>query len=263
MTKKLIKTKTYLKYLVDYLIHGDFLSIIAAIKFVLSGNSHRKDRIIRTSLGIFYCRKNTNDFQFANYYYEWEVKKFILDHLQDYNIFIDAGSCIGDYSILLSKKGIQCYAFEPVKNNFEILLKNINLNGLSDSIRAYPVGLGNHNYKSTFIFNPVNTGASRITDIKALSGSQAEIRTFDSLKTEVKTDSRDHILFKIDVEGMECEVITGAAEFILSHTFITFIIETKHSGKEEIIQTLNKYAVFEYGIIDEYNFYALKVKNLN
>lgn len=263
MIIKLNKTKTYLKYLVDYLKYGDVLSVIAAIKFIVSGNSHRKDRIIRTSQGHFFCRKNTNDFQFANYYYEWEVKKYILEHFKDCNIFIDAGACIGDYSVLLSKKGIKCYAFEPVKNNFEILMKNINLNGVNESIMAFPFGLGSQNYTANFIFNPVNTGASRITKSNALSGSQAEIRTIDSLKGEILTGSRDHILFKIDVEGMECEVITGAAEFILSHTFITFIIETKHSGKEKIKNTLNQFAEFKYGNIDEYNFYALKVKNLN
>ena len=64
------KVLTYLRYLTDYLKHGDFLSVLSAFKYILTGTSHKKDRIIITSIGMFFRRKNTNDFQFANYYYE-------------------------------------------------------------------------------------------------------------------------------------------------------------------------------------------------
>ncbi|MEI7662523.1 MAG: hypothetical protein WCK34_10005, partial [Bacteroidota bacterium] len=72
------KLKTYSRYFFDYLKHGDFLSIVASIRYLVNKTSHKNDRIIRTSIGKFYCRKNTNDFQFANWGYEWGVKQFLL-----------------------------------------------------------------------------------------------------------------------------------------------------------------------------------------
>ena len=120
------KTLTYLLYLSDYLKHGDFISVISSVKFLLKKTgSHSKDRIIRTSLGKFYCRKNTNDFQFANYYYEWAVKKFILKNINEYTYFVDAGSCIGDYCVFLSKYKLKCIAFEPVPDNYASLVRTL------------------------------------------------------------------------------------------------------------------------------------------
>ncbi|HNW55151.1 MAG TPA: hypothetical protein PKN21_12820, partial [Bacteroidales bacterium] len=78
------KAVTYIRYFSDYLRFGDFLSILSSVKYLLNKTSHRQNRIIRTSVGWFYCRSNTNDFQFANYYYEWGVKKFIMNRINQF-----------------------------------------------------------------------------------------------------------------------------------------------------------------------------------
>jgi hypothetical protein len=132
----------YLRYLFEYLKFGDFISVIASFRYVVSRKSHKSDRIIRTSIGTFFCRKNTNDFQFANYAYEWNVKKYILDHHHDYSVFIDGGACIGEYCIMLANNGMRCYAFEPVKENYAVLTKNLELNNLTSEIKTFPLDWG-------------------------------------------------------------------------------------------------------------------------
>jgi hypothetical protein len=107
----LTKLNTYFWYLYEYMKHGDFLSVYASVNYLIFKKSHKKDRIIQTSVGKFFCRKNTNDFQFANFRYEWGVKNFILNQINEYSVFIDSGSCIGEYSILLSKVQHQVYCF--------------------------------------------------------------------------------------------------------------------------------------------------------
>lgn len=258
--KKII---TYLRYLSEYLRYGDFTSVISAIKYVKSRTSHSSDRIIKTSVGTFYCRKNTNDFQFANYYYEWGVKKFILKHIKEYNVFIDGGSCIGAYSILLSKCDFRCIAFEPIADNYDALLKNLELNKLSDKVVAYQIGLGNENIQARFKFNAVNTGASSIDREDNSSDQLCEIRTFDSMILDLKIEKKEKILFKLDVEGMETEALLGAADFIIKYPNITFIIEYKHSGIDHVKAVLNTLADFEIGIVDQYNIYARKIRNIN
>lgn len=250
-----------MNYLREYLKYGDFLSIISAAKYLLFRKSHRKDRIIQTSVGKFYCRKNTNDFQFANLHYEWGVKKYLLKQVGMYDTFIDGGSCVGEYCILLSKYNIRCIAFEPILSNFEVLTKNLELNQLSDKVLAYPFGLGKANERVSFEYNPVNTGASHISSQNCSKNCLSDIRTLDSLLPELHLNPQDRIMFKLDVEGMEVDALLGAAEFIHNHEHITFILEDKHSGKGKIVNTLNELAVFEIGVVDEFNIFAKKIKN--
>lgn len=255
------KLWTYFLYLTDYLKHGDFFSVLAAVKYLLFMKSHNGDRVIQTSIGKFYCRKNTNDFQFANYYYEWGVKKYMLKHLNEFNVFIDAGACVGDYCILMAKMGKKCFAFELVPDNIRIIEKNMQLNDLQGKVKVFPYGLGDADYSTSFTFNPINTGASRINKIRTSGFEKAEIRKLDNLISEMAIGQNERILIKLDVEGMETEAIKGAFKFILNYSDIHLIIEEKHSGKQLIQDALNEIALFEFGKVDELNIYAKKIRN--
>ena len=255
------KIQTYTRYLLDFLKHGDFKSVIASVKYVLNKSSHGNDRIIQTSIGTFFCRKNTNDFQFANYYYEWGVKRFILNKKNEFTTFIDAGSCVGDYCILLAKLGKQCFAIEPVPDNIKIIRNNLELNNLQNKVIVLPYGLGDDDYFSSFTFDPINTGASRVNKIQKQEAGKVEIRKLDTLIKEMHIDQKETILLKLDIEGMEAEAIRGAYEFLKYYPNITLIIEDKHSGRKPINDALAEIAVFEFGEVDEFNMYAKKIRN--
>jgi len=252
---------TYLRYFFEYLKHGDFRSIQTSVRYVLFNKSHPNDRIIRTSIGVFFCRNNTNDFQFANLAYEWGVKKYILKRKNEFSVFIDAGSCIGDYCILLAKMDKRCFAFEPVSDNIKTLMKNLRLNSLQNTVRILPYGLGEYNYQTSYRFDPLNTGASRVHKDKRQGDNKAEIRRLDDLMIDLKIDQEEPIFMKLDIEGMETEALRGAMEFIRFYPQITLIIEDYHSGQFPITDTLKEIAVFEFGKIDKFNMYAKKLKN--
>lgn len=253
------KITTYTYYFWDYLKNGDVHSILASIQYVINKSSHRSDRIITSSIGTFLCRKNTNDFQFANFYYEWNVKRYILKNKLNFNVFIDGGACIGDYDILLTKNNLRCIAFEPDRRNFDTMQKNLELNHLETDIMTFCCGLGDKNQQAKILFDPINTGASKVITEEKFDGSTVEIRTFDSLLPEMNLSNEDHILFKLDVEGMEVEAIIGATEFIRLYPNITFVIEDKHTGVDPIKETLSQIASFEFGKVDAFNIYAKKI----
>ena len=250
---------TYVNYFIEYLKFRDYISIGASVRYLLFKKSHQADRIVKTSIGTFFCRKNTNDFQFANLRYEWEVKKFIINRISDFNVFIDGGACVGEYSILLSRYKVRCIAFEPIISNYNTLLKNLELNNLAGVVKAFPFGLGEKNSKVNYVFNPVNTGASYLEPDNSHGPKLAEVRTFDSLLPQLDLKKDDHILFKLDVEGMEPEAIRGAREFIWQYPHITFVMEDKHAGKESIWASLNKITPFEFCVVDTFNICAKKV----
>ena len=186
-----------------------------------------------------------------------------MNRINQFTVFIDGGACTGDYSVLLSRYPVRCIAFEPVPENYATIIRNLHLNRLTGKVDAYKTGLGNKNMKARFNFNPVNTGASHIDSLNSNGDCEVEICTFDSLLNELKIDVREKILFKLDVEGMEPEALEGCTQFIRQYPNIMFVMEEKHAGQDRIKTILNKIAVFEYGIVDEFNIYARKITNLN
>ena len=140
-------------------------------------------------------------------------------------------------------------------------MKNLELNQLTGKVTAFPYGLGDVNSKMNFVYNPVNTGASHLASIDCENDCLSEIRTFDSLLPVLELKTEDRILFKLDVEGMELEALKGAVSFIHQFPNITFVMEDKHTGKENIMELLNEIAKFEIGMVDEFNIFARKLEN--
>lgn len=255
------KLITFFRYLKDYLKHGEYAFVFTAIKYRLLGLPANRDRIIKTGLGKMWCRKGSIDFVFANYAYEWNVKSFILQHYKNYKLFIDIGANIGTYPLLLAPKGIKCIAYEPVRENYDALRINMILNKVEENISAFNYGLGEKEYKAGFIYDSVNTGASHLkeTGEKGML-REVTIKAFNTVYPELKLNTEDKIMIKIDVEGMEQAVLNGASEFIRSFNNLLIIMEVKHSGEEILKNELNKYAAFKYKKIDDLNIAAFKTK---
>ena len=253
------KIGTYAHYFQDYLKNGDLKSIVQSINYIISGKSNGSDRIIKSSIGTFYCRAGSIDFQYANDTYEAKIKSLIKEKLKEgYHYFFDIGACIGEHSINAAKHGAKVYAFDPVPQNFKVLCKNIELNQLEDSITAFNFGLGEKEYLAFFEYNPVNTGMSkRVNHSTEIS---AEVKTLNRVFNELNLDEDVSVTLKIDVEGMEADVIEGALA-VFAHLKKLFIIfEDKHSSLPAIIQQLDSIGNFKYSRIDKYNMSALKLK---
>lgn len=253
------KIIAFYRYFKDFLSNREFASILTALNYSFFNQTPKKDKVIKSKIGLVYTRKGTIDFKSANFAYEWGVKKFILKNYKDYNIFLDIGTNIGIYSLFLAKQGLKCYAFEPVKYNYEILLKNIEINNLKNKIEALNYGLGKFKKKEEFIIDPVNTGASHIacpdeTGIR----TKVDIYTLDSVISKLNLNKNDKILIKVDVEGMEKQVFEGAQYFLKTFTDFLLIFETVHSDIKEIKDLLNKNAKLNYLPVDYLNIAAKK-----
>lgn len=263
------KILTLLRYSKEFLKHGHLRLFIDSIIYVLTKKSLPQTKIIRSCTGLFLHRKGSIDFQFANYAYEWSVKKFYLEHLANYDVFIDIGGNIGTYTIMMGNKGLRTISFEPSKENFRALTINVLLNKLESKAQLYNLGLSNETGNASFIWDPLNTGASHIegidTDEKATDrrGIKAEIElsTLDIMTPKFNLSTDDKILMKIDVEGMEINVIQGGLEFFKHFPNIMIVMESVHSGEDALKKTLSDIAPFEFFPIDKLNFAARKIKS--
>ncbi|HOI31159.1 MAG: FkbM family methyltransferase [Bacteroidales bacterium] len=262
---------TFLRYLKDYLQYGQILLVFVSIIYLLTGKAYPRTRLFRGKLGLFLHRKGSLDFQFGNYAYEWGVKQFFLKHYIHYQAFIDVGANMGTYTIMFAKKGMKTIAFEPSISNFKALQINIMLNDLERKVSSYNLGLDSKNHNASFVFDPVNTGASHLSSAQfhdPVTNERGEITEvqlvmLDFLQNNLPLHVNDAVLMKIDVEGMEEHVILGAKDFIQNRKELLIVMESVHSGEEKLKAVLSEIAEFEFLPVDSLNFAAKKIKNHN
>lgn len=250
------KIYTYIAYFKEYLKYGDVTSVINSILYILTRRSFAKARIIKSGLGTFYTRKSTLDFQYINYAYELGVKKFI--ERAGFDVYIDAGACLGEFSVWLAKKGKRCIAFEPVKESYELIVKNVELNEVKDRVQVYNYGLGRAHSVEYFLVDHLNLGASKKVDYPTTEAEKFEINALDDVYAQFGLKKEERILIKIDVEGMEIDLIEGARKFLNHFTDVILVIEEKLTGEGAIRNFLNSVEYFEFGVVDKYNMYARK-----
>ena len=130
--------------------------------------------------------------------------------IREGNIIIDAGAYLGSFTVFAAKKvgkNGKVIAFEPDPNNFEKLMKNINLNKLKNVI-AIKKGLYSTNMKMVFDSSEVISHIISIDHKENLNNyMNIEVITLDEILEELQIDKVDFI--KMDVEGAEVQVLQG------------------------------------------------------
>ncbi|RFS19574.1 FkbM family methyltransferase [Chitinophaga silvatica] len=254
--KNVSQYKQYLSYFGEYVRYGDWKSLSASLKMVLLNKPSQKEWNTTSAMGRFKIRKGTTDFQFINYAYERQVRDYLKQQITDrkFDAFIDIGACIGEYDIWLASLGIQCVAFEPV--NYKAIEENIKLNNVGDKIKLYACGLGSKQEKVNFNVMTTVTGSSYI-DRNSTSEGNIPIERFDDLLPQLGLNPAMNVIVKLDVEGMETEVLEGARQFISTYPHLRVIFE-RYENDNTVNDKLSELADFRFERIDKYNYLAIK-----
>ena len=157
------------------------------------------------------------------------------------DIFFDVGANVGIYSIYAGRRGARVFSFEPESSNFSILNRNIALNNLSDRIRALPIAIAEHFRIDTLRLASVDPGAALHafgTDLdfkgerfipKFLQGCLS--MTLDDLVMRLGIPQPTRL--KIDVDGLERAVVSGATEVIDNPCLRDILIEINENDPED------------------------------
>ena len=153
-----------------------------------------------------------SDYIAANNIWEPHLHFFYSNFIKKDFIIIDGGANIGSHTINFAKLAYEgkTYAFEPQNIIFNVLSTNILINGLSDIVCQYRLGLGDSmSYlnlspieEQYFGNSMINWGGRGLLQESAEDGD-VQIITIDSLNLS-KLD-----LIKLDVQGMERKTIDG------------------------------------------------------
>ena len=161
----------------------------------------------------------------------------------DIKIFIDIGAHMGFYSINLSKKKINIYAFEPILENFTQLKKNILVNKIYN-IKTYNCALSNiRKLVTMWVPDKKRTGGFAIFNKDDEALKKYEMKNVNT--KVIQSDIGDNLLdikksiiaIKIDVERHEEEVLHGISNLLRDNKII-IQIEIFDERKKKIFSLL-------------------------
>ena len=190
----------------------------------------------------------------------YEYTRIFLDLIPKSRSFVDIGANTGYYSLLAAVENprIKVYAFEPASAPCHYLEKNIRINALTN-VKAYPIALSDRMGEIEFFevdnpegyhskFNLAGTGTLKGEDLAAQKMISRKVPTI-TLDNWIKTEQPDTVdLIKIDTEGTEHLILSGANELLRRHQPI-LICETLFNVIERELEDIMKryhYRFFNY-----------------
>lgn len=189
---------------------------------------------------------------------ELEVLDFI-DQIDSNQVFYDLGACEGRFSLYAAAKGIQCYAVEPEKRNFEALLENISINDPKIQARITPLNLavGEDEKKVTLrIGQPWAGGHQKVI---SRNSSRTDLDFEFCEEQVIEQVSLDFLLktrslptpnyLKVDIDGSEIPFLQGAIETFSNPALRSVIFELHLNDRshESVCAQLNAYGFLETG----------------
>lgn len=158
--------------------------------------------------------------------YQWKKYQLALPHVERRGHALDVGGHVGTWSRVMARDFEAVTAIEPMSALRECFVRNV-----PEGVHLLPYAVGDRPGAARIGFPTDNTGNARIAE----TGGKLFEQTADTELVEVVTIdglNLPHIdFFKIDVEGYEFEVITGAEQTIRSHR-PAMIVEQKPAQAE-------------------------------
>jgi FkbM family methyltransferase len=168
-------------------------------------------------------------------YFESEVDLF-RQVCQPGNVVVDAGANIGTHTLALSEivgPTGRVFAIEPQRLVFQMLCANVALNGLTN-VECRRAALGDHEAE-LLLGDPdphqeINFGGVSLSQIPG--AIPTPLLTLDNLRLP-------HVrLIKIDVEGMELDVLRGAQATLKAHQPILYMENNQPEKSEALLRFL-------------------------
>lgn len=170
---------------------------------------------------------------FTGTYDDAEIE-LLIPYIEPGSLVLDVGASLGFYTIPLAfaakAVGARVVAIEPVSRNCEIIRRNIVLNRLQEVANVVQCGLGAAHGTATVHIERGGTGNAAI--VSGLDSLEVErhdkagntgdveviqVKPLDDLDLSPSDRDRPCSLMKLDTEGFEMEILSGATAFVAKH----------------------------------------------
>ena len=180
----------------------------------------------------------------------WELRnlKMIQSMISPESVVIDAGANIGNHSVFFGGvcRAKQVYAFEPLRETYRLLKRNLDLNSLTN-VQPINAALGAEPSQANLSkYSQANMGASVVEYVTA---GDYEVTTIDTL------DLQRLDFIKIDVEGRHLPVLQGAQKTIdRCKPLILIELRAKHGELESGDAALKKLGYQQINKISQHDY---------
>ena len=195
---------------------------------------------------------------------------YVKNEIKEGDVVVDIGANIGYYTLLFSKlvgKKGKVFAFEPEPVNFQLLKKNVEINGCQNIILENKI-VSNKNGKAKLYISEQGPGKHKIYPTQ---NDEENLIFVDSVKLDDYFKDLDIIknisFIKIDVEGSELGVIKGMELLLkvikklkIQLEFSSFLIQQYGAKQEELLKLLEDYG-FKIYFVNNENQRIEKVEN--
>jgi FkbM family methyltransferase len=203
---------------------------------------------VETPYGSFACLKG--DFITAN------LQKFgahqrsdlaaALGLIEHGDTVVDVGSHIGTFAIPFGRAvgpSGKVVAFEAMKDHLALLEQNIHDNGLDDVVTAVWAAVTTGDTPLRVEFVQGNSGATRLGDSAGTENSEIPLLGLDEWLDSTSWAPQSIDLLKIDVEGMELDVLRSGVKLIERCRPI-IVFELSHQpGDKALLSELERFFV--------------------
>lgn len=184
--------------------------------------------------------------------------KLLKSLFASHHTFIDVGGNIGVFTLMAAKRlgDGEVHTFEPSSYHLEKLRANLRLNKFSN-VHVHPVALSNEARSSKLHFPPAgssfltNTGMASQFEFDQASSSTEDITCvkLDDYRSSIDLHQVD--LIKIDVEGAEMDVLTGAIETIRTcrpRVVMEINLDHLHRARRDAQEIIDYWNALQYRI---------------
>lgn len=152
--------------------------------------------------------------------HEFVDMAFLLHLLRPGDLFVDVGANIGSYTVLASAVcGSRSIAIEPDPGTVRSLARNVETNGIGDRVTIIEAALGAAAGTARFTVGRDTT--NRVAASADSATREVEVRTLDEILA-----NEQPVLIKMDVEGYEPQVVSGALATLAKPSLAAVISET-------------------------------------
>lgn len=191
--------------------------------------------------------------------YEKNVKKAVITIHG--NVFIDIGAHLGQYPILLWRNFRKIVAIEPYPDNFKSLRSNLDKEELSGVICLQMAISDNIGIETLYVgdFDGHTLEEKRYKSLPRHNNNKISVHTttIDELIMGLREGSLGRVeLVKIDVEGSEARVLSGARESLKAGLIENIVVEVHAPVSSQAIEDFLKEYNFHIHWLDSHHIFG-------
>ncbi len=196
------------------------------------------------TLGIHTTKQGRDLHHILSEMLEFDVYNLNRQHFQKGDVVVDIGANIGIFSIILSKRfpDVTIYAFEPSLINYELLIRNIEENNITN-IEPYRLLVDKDSDKETSMrYIQQRPGCS---GVYAKEGTPEKVITISLDDIITRNNIKKIKYLKIDCEGSEYDIIPNSQAF--NREMVEYLGIETHNIAGEDHRALTRYVIKKLG----------------